>query len=116
MISRPVTLDFGSLKLEADLFDHPVARALMPHLPVTINLTQWGGELYGPLPADLGIHHPVSDIPPGGIAYSQSGAYLCVFFGQTPAWPVDYIGRISGEGWKHLVTAKNLDRLEIRPV
>ena len=43
-------------------------------------------------------------IPPGGLAYSLQGSYLCVFFGQTPAWPVDYFGQID-EGWDVLRNA-----------
>lgn len=114
MAATPVILDFGPFTLDAELFDHPASRALVPHLPVTVSLTQWGGELYGPLPVDPGSHNPVPEIPPGGLAYSQNGRYFCVFFGQTPAWDVDYIGQIAGDSWKQLLKAKGLRQLEIK--
>lgn len=114
MSTTPVILEFGSLALNADLFDHPIARALLAHLPVSVPLTRWGDELYGPLSVDLGSHNPVPDIPPGGIAYSQNGSYLCVFFGQRPAWPVDYIGQISGDSWKSLEKQSNHTQVILR--
>ncbi|MFC1862725.1 cyclophilin-like family protein [Thermodesulfobacteriota bacterium] len=40
---------------------------------------------------NLGEDNPVPDIPPGGIAYTNNGNFLCIFFGQTPAWSVEYI-------------------------
>jgi hypothetical protein len=44
----------------------------------------------------------VPDIPAGGIAYTNNGNYVCIFFGQTPAWPVEYIGQIKDDTWKVL--------------
>nr|WP_319394161.1 cyclophilin-like family protein [uncultured Desulfobacter sp.] len=44
---------------------------------------------------------PVPAIPPGGIAYTNNGDYVCIFFGPTPAWPVEYIGQIDGGTWKN---------------
>lgn len=45
----------------------------------------------------------------GGLAYSAQGNYLCVFFGQAPAWPVDYFAQIevgyealNGGNWRDL--------------
>ena len=114
MVKTSIILDFGSFELQADLFDHPIAHALLPLLPVSIPLTRWGGELYGPLPEDLGRHDPVPEIPPGGIAYSQTGSYLCVFFGQTPAWAVDYIGCIPGKHWQQLLTCDHVKHLTIK--
>jgi hypothetical protein len=56
----------------------------------------------------------VSTIPPGGIAYSRRGSYLCVFFGQDPAWPVDHVGQIEGDGWRQLIGA-DPSRVTISP-
>ena len=58
----------------------------------------------GELRLDLPSTRRQPQIPPGGLAYSLQGSYLCVFFGQTPAWPVDYIGQID-EGWDVLRNA-----------
>ena len=92
-----IILDFGTFKCKAVVFESSVAREFGRHLPYSIDLTNWGNELYGPIVVDLGSEKTVSEIPDGGIAYSQRGSYLCIFFGQTPAWPVDYIGQIAEE-------------------
>lgn len=97
-----IVLDFGSFQLDADLKACAIAERFAENLPCTIALQQWGDELYGPMGVDLGEEDPVPIIPPGGIAYSSSGHYLCIFFGQTPAWPVEYIGQIPGDTWKEL--------------
>jgi hypothetical protein len=99
---KKIVLDFGRFRLAAELFDNDVAGRLWEALPVEIDLERWGGELYGPIGADCGTENAVPEIPEGGIAYSRKGRYLCLFFGQSPAWPVDHIGTM--EGWARLKT------------
>ena len=70
----------------------------MPH---ATNLMAYGAEVYGPWRVALPVSQQIPRIPPGGLAYSQQGQYLCVFFGQDPAWPVDYIGHVD-QGWEAL--------------
>jgi hypothetical protein len=101
---RKIVLDFGKFRLNAELFDNDVAEKLWAGLPAAIELERWGGELYGPLGFECGTENPVPEIPAGGIAYSKKGRYLCLFFGQTPAWPVDHIGKM--EGWERLKTGR----------
>jgi hypothetical protein len=103
MQGKHIILDFGSFKLNAELFDTTIARSFFHNLPYTIQLQQWGDELFGSIGRDFGEEEPVPQIPPGGIAYTNSGSYLCIFFGQTPAWPVEYIGQIKDDEWKRLV-------------
>ncbi len=103
MLKKQIELDFGTLVLEAELFDTKIAEKFAENLPYSVDLMQWGGELYGSIGIDLGKENPVPEIPSGGIAYTNNGNYLCIFFGQTPAWSVEYIGRITGDQWKHLV-------------
>jgi hypothetical protein len=114
MDRNQIILDFGSTSLTAVLFESSVAAGFFENLPVTVRLEKWGGELYGPIGIDLGEENPVADIPPGGIAYTKSGDYLCIFFGQTPAWPVEYIGQIEGESWKQLIES-SFNSVTIRP-
>ncbi len=64
---------------------------------------KWGEELYGSIGVDLGEANPVEAIPPGGIAYTNQGNYVCIFFGQTPAWAVEHIGQVADDQWKSLV-------------
>ena len=102
-MSHQIILDFGTFELTAELFDLPVCDALVKILPATIDLTSWGGELYGPLAVSFNEKGKlVPAIPPGGMAYSYRGPYLCIFFGQRPAWPVEHIGNIEGKEWERL--------------
>ncbi len=100
---KKIKLDFGDFSCTAELFDSAVAKAFVKNLPYTIPLTQWGNEVYGPINVDLGEESPVPEIPPGGIAYTRQGNYVCVFYGQRPAWDVEYIGTIEGDEWKKLI-------------
>jgi hypothetical protein len=105
MLQMPhkIILDFGTFNLTAELFDLPVCDALVKILPATVELAAWGGELYGTLPLSCDEKGKlVPTIPPGGIAYSYQGSYLCIFFGQKPAWPVEHIGNIEGNEWGKL--------------
>lgn len=111
---RQIILDFGLFKLDADLFDSAVAQKFAENLPCTISLQQWGDELYGSIGINLGEENPLAKIPPGGIAFTANGNYLCIFFGQTPAWPVEYIGQITGEGWQSLLQNPSPKTVAIR--
>ncbi len=114
MANKRITLDFGSTVLEGELFDTVTAGKFADNLPYTVNLTQWGRELYGSIGLDLGEEVPVPDIPAGGIAYSSKGNLVCIFFGQTPAWPVDYIGHIRDDQWPYLVDNPGIETVTIR--
>jgi uncharacterized protein len=107
-------LDFGAFSLEAELFDTAIAQRFKQHLPCQVRLMQWGNELYGSVGKDLGEENPVPDIPPGGIAYTRQGNYVCIFFGQTPAWTVEHIGQIKGDQWKMLVKNPSQDSVRIQ--
>ena len=108
-----IILDFGSVTLNAELFDTGVAQGVHALLPRTLNLTRWGDEVYGALPVAIDTENPVPHIPAGGIAYTNNGNYLCIFFGQQPAWPVEYIGQIQGNTWELLVGAQSLEHVTI---
>lgn len=100
-----IMLDFMEFSLCAKLFDTLIADRFYKILPVGIDLVAWGKEFYGDTGADLGAENPVDRIPPGGIAYTNQGNYLCIFFGQNPAWPVEHIGQIERDSWKRLVNS-----------
>ncbi|MFW6334877.1 MAG: cyclophilin-like family protein [Desulfosalsimonas sp.] len=84
------------------------------HLPLHAGLAQWGNELYGPAGVDLGEDNPVDDLPPGSIAYTNRGNLVCIFFGQKPAWPVEWIGMIEDEQWQKLKGGDRKDAVEIK--
>ena len=114
MQNKTILLDFGEVVLEAEMFDSAIANRFTENLPYTISLEQWGNELYGSIELNLGEENPVPEIPSGGIAYTNKGNYLCIFFGQTPAWPVEYIGQIIGDQWKQLVENTSYNSLKIK--
>ncbi len=114
MLKKQIEFDFGTFIIDAELFDTEIAKNFSKKLPYTINLAQWGKELYGSIEINLGEENPVPKIPPGGIAYTNNGNYLCIFFGQTPAWSVEYIGHIIGDQWKHLVENPANEAVTIR--
>lgn len=98
-----IILDFCDFQLEAELFENKIAERFGSFLPYIIELTQWGNELYGSIGKKLGEENLVSIIQEGGLAYTERGTYFCIFFGQNPAWPVEYIGQIKGQQWKALL-------------
>jgi hypothetical protein len=114
-----IVLDFGSFVLDAELFDTVTAENFTQHLPYQVSLMHWGNELYGSIEnvlggKDLGEEYPVPVIPPGGIAYTNQGNYVCLFFGQRPAWAVEYIGQIIDDQWEKLVQSPAQAAVEIR--
>ncbi len=114
MSQKYIELDFGAFTCRAELFDTKIAEKFAEHLPYKVSLVQWGKELYGPIGRDLGEEDPTPRIPPGGIAYTREGNYVCVFFGQTPAWSVEYIGKILNNEWEKLVENASHESVEIR--
>ena len=89
--------------LRARVFDTPTGRAFMQRCPMKLGALQaWGDEVYGCIGGEaLPATRPQPLIPVGGLAYSERGNFLCVFYGQTPAWPVDYIAQVE-VGGEHL--------------
>lgn len=113
-MKQQVTLDFGEFILDAELFDSTIAEKFAKNMPYTISLEKWGNEVYGPIGLNLGEDNPIPEIPPGGIAYTNNGNFLCVFFGQKPAWDVEHIGQIVGESWKKLRDNNSINSVIIK--
>lgn len=115
MSKKNILLDFSSCILRAELFETPIAQRFADTLPRMVSLQQWGNELYGSIDIDLGVDKPVPRIPNGGIAYTNHGNYLCIFFGQTPAWAVEHIGQIAGNEWEIFTQPGMFVSVTIRP-
>lgn len=98
---KKVLLQFDVGTIEAELRDSPIADSLYSLLPLSIDLLTWGDEAYGTIAEDLGEDRPVSEIHGGGIAYTNNGNYLCFFYGQQPAWAVEWVGQME-DGWEIL--------------
>ena len=56
------------------------------------------------------------DIPAGGLAYTNQGNYFCIFFGQKPAWDVEYIGKIEGDEWKKLIGNSDIKKVKVEAI
>ena len=89
----------ATVHLRAAVFDTPTGRGFLASCVPTrgLPLSTSGCEVYGPLGVKLPVHELQPRIPAGGLAFSHRGQYLCVFYGQDPAWPVDYIGHVEGD-------------------
>lgn len=97
-----IQLHCGDFSLPIKLYNNEATEMLCSILPQRFEVTQWGEELYGPLSRPLVVSNPVAHLEPGSVAYSETGHYLCVFFGQQPAWPVELLGKIPDPEWKKL--------------
>jgi hypothetical protein len=114
-LGSKIILDFGEIILDAELFDTEIAKKFEADIPYGVGLTQWGDELYGSIGVDLGEENPIPRIPAGGLAYTNNGNYLCIFFGQTPAWSVEHIGEISDGQWQKLREHPGLNFVTVKP-
>lgn len=110
-----IELDFNGIIIKARLFETEIGQRLFASLPVHVELQNWGDESYGSIGVDLGEENPVPTIPAGGIAYTNQGNYLCLFYGQRPAWPVEHVGEILDNQWQELRTM-NSDSVTVKAV
>lgn len=54
-------------------------------LPLEVNLSTWGDELYGTIPVDIDAEDPREEFEVGDIAYWLQGSGFCILYGRTPA-------------------------------
>lgn len=54
-------------------------------LPLEVNLSTWGDELYGTIPVDIDAENPREEFEVGDIAYWLQGSGFCILYGPTPA-------------------------------
>jgi uncharacterized protein len=92
-----IRFEFGSLTLDAELFDTPTAKAIAAALPIDSSALTWGEEVYFeiPLPSlprsrgreGRGIPREKDAravVTPGEIAYWPDGHAIAIGFGRTP--------------------------------
>ena len=54
-------------------------------LPLRVDLSTWGDELYGTIPVDIDAENPREEFEVGDIAYWLQGSGFCILYGPTPA-------------------------------
>ena len=95
-----IRFTFGSILLDADLFDTPTASAILAALPTRARVMTWGEEVYFDVPVDLPREKGARDLMPAGdIAYWPDGPSIAIGFGRTP---------ISGPGEIRLASPCNV--------
>ncbi len=87
MAHAEIVVEVEGLSFEGWLDDaSDIGAELLGGLPVTLVLSRWGDEYYGP--CDL-TEEPADEmtevVQVGDLAYWPAGRALCIFFGPTPA-------------------------------
>ncbi|TFF98134.1 MAG: DUF3830 family protein [Promethearchaeota archaeon] len=54
-------------------------------LPLELNLSRWGEELYGRIPVEIERENDQVECEVGDVGYWMNGNGFCIFFGKTPA-------------------------------
>jgi hypothetical protein len=102
-----IRFDFGSLTLDADLFDTPTAEAVAAALPIASKAQTWGEEVYFEIPVKVARENGArAVVTPGEVAYWPDGHCIALGFGRTPmsqgnecrlASPCNIFGKITGD-------------------
>jgi len=87
-------------------------------LPMKVNLSTWGDELYGSIPVAIEPENPQAEFEVGDIAYWLEGSGFCILYGRTPVStndnprlisPGNYLAKIEGD----ISVFKGLSGLEL---
>ena len=81
------------------LYDDQVAIQIAGQLPIEVDTSAWGNELYGALPFSPNLTGETKEVMEiGELAYWPPGNALCIFYGPTPA-SVEDEPRIASPGY-----------------
>jgi hypothetical protein len=102
-----VRITVGGVRLEAELFGTPAARAVLEALPLETGFSTWGDEFYFEIPPEMPLDETATlRVKVGDIGYWPPGRALAIFFGPTPmsasnepvpASEVNIVGRVLGD-------------------
>ena len=97
----------GQVKAKLLLDKNPkTCQAIWDALPLELNLTRWGEELYGNIPVKIDSENSQTECEVGDVGYWIDGRGFCIFFGPTPAssgdkpvaaTPVNIFAKIEGD-------------------
>ena len=107
MNERSITINAGTLLLEATLNESDMAEQIWNSLPFQGTANIWGDEIYFDIPVSTTEHLGASDlVSSGDVAFWPPGNAFCIFFGRTPsstddqpkaASAVNVFGHINGD-------------------
>ena len=92
-----VRIKTKAVEMMAELNDSPSARKIWEALPIESTTQLWGKEVYFEIPVHVEERDAQAKVPSGTIAFWPPGDCFCIFFGQTPASPVNVVGMLDGE-------------------
>ena len=92
-----IRITAGAVSMDAELNDSATARNLLAALPIASAAKTWGKEVYFQIPMHADPEDPQPDAPAGTVAFWPDGDCLCIFFGQKPYSPVNFVGRLLGD-------------------
>ncbi|OPY31212.1 MAG: hypothetical protein A4E32_01662 [Methanomassiliicoccales archaeon PtaU1.Bin124] len=70
--------------VEIELDESDTSNAIYLALPLTKEVSTWGGEVYFEIPVEMPLHDGKKVMEVGEVAYWPEGKAFCIFFGRTP--------------------------------
>ncbi len=87
----------GKVETAATLNESATARKILAALPIKSRARLWGKEVYFEIPVHMDPDDAQAKVPSGTVAFWPDGDCLCLFYGQTPASPVNVVGTLDGD-------------------
>ena len=84
-MAREIKITAGSVEMLAELNDSKTADAIWNALPIKVQGSTWGDEIYFGIPVSAAEENGKEVVELGDIAYWPPGSAFCIFFGPTPA-------------------------------
>jgi hypothetical protein len=106
-MGREITISFGEVVVEGELYESPTAALIWEALPIEGEGYRWGDEIYFTIPVAAELDDTAREVVElGDLGYWPRGRAFCIFFGPTPvsqsdeirpASAVNVVGKIAGD-------------------